>query len=205
MNPIGAALLACAAAGCGWAAWVSLRGPWRVVVITVSAALALLVPVVQLGGPTATTERASPPPLGPVGGPELSPAPAVDAAAPPVVVVEPAVETPVPPVRAELAVGPAVAAALPIRPDGAVQLAAEEPAPVPSDVQSPPERRRDAVLQADDTVDLPPTVETPKAVGTAQAAVPSPGSPGHKNKKAPPGQEQPKKAKPAPATQRRRH
>src|SRR5262245_40254433 len=61
MNPIGAALLACAAAGCAWSAWVSLRGRWRVIVITVSAALAVIVPAVQLGGSTPTTERVSPP------------------------------------------------------------------------------------------------------------------------------------------------
>jgi hypothetical protein len=103
MNPIGAALLLCAAAGCAWAAWVSLRGQWRLVVIALSVALAVVVPLAQLGGSTATSGHAAPPPSTPVGDHELSPAAAVEARTRPVV-AESAVEGRTRPVVAESAV-----------------------------------------------------------------------------------------------------
>jgi len=214
MNPIGAALLACAAAGCAWSAWVSLRGRWRVVVITVSAALAVLVPVFQLSGSTVTTERASAPPPAPAGGPESAPAPTVDAAPLPAAaepaVAEPAVETPVPAVRAEPAVTPVAEEALPVGPDDDVELAVGAATPVASEVQLTSERRRDAAPQAAGTVEPPPTVEAPRveaptALRLATAAAPAPTSSDHKDKKAPPTKGHPKKAKAAPGAQRRRH
>jgi hypothetical protein len=214
MNPIGAALLACVAAGCAWSAWVSLRGRWRIVVITLSAALAVLVPVAQLGGSTATTEHASPPPSRPVGGHEQSRAPTVEAPTP-LLVAESAVAMPVPPVLFELALGPVAAEALPLHSDGEAQLADEEATPIPSEVQPPPEQNRDAVRHARDKVGLPPAVEAPAALLTAQAVVASSAPSGqqvHKqapprqeHKRAPRGQEHPKKAKPAPGGQSRRH
>jgi hypothetical protein len=203
MNAIGAALLACAAAGCAWSAWVSLRGRWRVVVITVSAVLAVLVPVVQLSGSTATIERASPPPPEPVAGHEPAPAPAVEASPLPAA-AEPAVETPVPPVEAELAVAPVAEDAVPVGPDFDVELAAVQATPRGRDVQPPPERHRAVVPQASGTVEVPPAAEAPTAVRIATVVTPAPASAGHKPKQAP-RQEHPKKAKAAPAAQRRRH
>ena len=213
MNPIGAALLACAAAGCAWSAWVSLRGRWRVVVIILSAALAVLVPAVQLDGSTSTTERASSPPPEPAGGHEVAPAPTVEVppgqAAPLSAVAEPAIETPVrpvPPVQAELAVAPLADETLPVAPDDVVELAAEETRPGSSDVQPPPEHRRDAVPQAVSTVAVPPAVETSTALRTAaETAAPSAPSSGSQPKKAARQHERPNKAKPEPKDQRRHH
>jgi hypothetical protein len=193
---------------------VSLRGRWRIVVITLSAALAVLVPGAQLGGSTATTEHASPPPSRPVGGHEESRVPTAEAPTLPLV-AESVVEIPVPPILFELAVGPVAAEALPFHSPGEAQLADEEATPIPSEVQPPPERNRDAVRHAGDKVGLPPAVEAPVAMLTAQAVAPSrapSGQQGHKqappgqeHKKAPRGQEHPKKAKPAPGAQSRRH
>jgi len=210
MNPIGAALLACAAAGCAWSAWVSLRGRWRVIVITVSAALAVIVPVVQLSGSTPTTERVSPPLPEPAGGHELAPTPqvevpAVEAAAPPAV-AEPAVETPGPPVRAELAVAPVVEEPLPVGADDDVELTAQETTSVRTDVQPPAAPRLDAVPLAGGAVEVPAAAEAPSAARTsAKAAALSPQSSGHKQKKAPRQQDKPKKAKPEAKGQRQHH
>ena len=225
MNPIGAALLACAAAGCAWSAWVSLRGRWRVIVITLSAALAVVVPVVQLGGSTPTTERVSPPLPEPVGGHEPAPAPApagevpaVEAPALPAVaepaveapalpaVAEPAVESPVPAVQAELEVAPVMKESLPVTPDDDVELTAQKATPVPTVVQPPPTPRLDAVLLTGGTVEVPAAVEAPTALLTsAKAAALSPQSSGHKQKPAPRQQDHPKKAKPEAKGQRQHH
>jgi hypothetical protein len=212
MNPIGAALLACAAAGCAWSAWVSLRGRWRVIVITMSAALAVIVPVVQLGGSTPTTERVSPPLPEPRPGHELAPAPApavevptAEGAALPAV-TEPAVETPVPPVQAELEVAPVAEEARLVGRDDDVELTAQETALVPTDVQPPPAPRLDAVPPTGSAVEVPAAAETPKALRTpSKTTALSPQSSGHRQKKAPRQQDHPKKAKPEPKGERQNH
>jgi hypothetical protein len=209
MNSIGAALFACAAAGCAWSAWVSLGGRLRIVVVTVSATVAVLVPVTHLDGSTATTKHASPPPSRPVGGHEASRGPTVEAPTLPLV-AESEVEIPVRPVLFELAVGPVAAEALPLHSDGEADLADQEATPVPSDVQPPPERNRDAAEHAGSRIGVPPAVEAPMALLTAQV-VPSrapsarehkQAPPGQEHKKAPRGQERPKKAKPSAQSQR---
>jgi hypothetical protein len=210
MNPIGAALLACAAAGCAWSAWVSLRGRWRVVVITVSAALAVIVPAVQLGGSPTTTERVSPPAPEPVGTHEPAPAPTgevttVEAQALPAV-AEPTVDSPAPSVQAELAVAPVAEEPLPVDPDDDVERAVEEVTPVPTIVQPPAQYHLDATPQTAGAVEAPATTEAPTALRTAAKAPAAPRrSSGHKHKNPPPKPEHPKKAKPEPKGQRQHH
>ncbi len=222
MNPIGAALLACAAAGCAWAAWVSLRGHWRTVVIALSAALAVVVPLARLAGSPAATGRAAPPPSRPVGqhepssaltvggapGPLLAesvvdaaPRPviaesAVDAAPRPVV-AESAVQTPGANVPGELMVVSVAVEAVPLGADGDAQLGDEHATLASSEVQPGPERHPDALRPVGGGVVVPAAVDAPVTL-RHQAAASSPAPSHPERKKTPPGQERPKKAKPRP-------
>ena len=203
MNPIGAALLACAALGCAWSAWVSLRGTWRLVVIVLSAALAVLVPVAQLDASTVTSEHASTAPSAPVVEQEAPPTPAVEAPVLPEV-TDGEVETLAPPVLVDLPVAPRAAEAMRIRSDGETPPAENDTMPAPSDVPAPPEAHGDATRAAATIVTAPAAVEAPVEL-TAQAVVPSPAPSDQKHKKTPPGHERPEKAKPASSARSRRH
>ena len=208
MSPIGAALLACAAAGFAWSVWVSLRGRSRIVVITLTAALAGLGSFALVSRSTTTTEHAALPPSRTAGGHDLSPAtsvesatpapvagsavgtqaPAVESATPPPVAASP-VETTLPVAEAQPAVAPVAAETLAFGPVRNAQPSDQEPAPALIEVRPPP-------------VAVPVTVEAPVVHLTAQSAVPPPAALSRKDhKKAPPGQEHPKKAKPAPGAQ----
>jgi len=206
MNPTGAALLACAALGCAWAAWVSLRGGWRLVVIVLSAALAVLVPVAQLEGSTATTEHAAASPSTAVEPQQPPPAPApatpavpafaaVPVTAPPEV-TDGAVDTPVAPELIALPVAPQ-AEARPVRADDDMHPADAETAPPPTEVPPPPQPHTDAVRADAGTAAVPAAAEAPVEL-TAQTVGPSSASSTPKHKKAPPAQERAKKAKPKP-------
>jgi hypothetical protein len=198
---------------------VSLRGRWRILFITLSAALAVFVPLGQFAESTTTSERAAAPPSSRVAGSPLPSAPSLASPAGPAVstfpvqtetgpvATEPGVEAapaPAPetaadetlpaPVVAEFTAATAVGRARPVPADGRSRPATNQATPAPVDVQPRSGNDRTALPVAGTSVNVAPVVATP--VGpTQQATALSPTSAHPNGKKTLPGQDRPKRTK----------